>query len=135
MQERGPACGRPSRRAPGWSALRREVADEGGPVAQRRTVPWAVVGAAARAEQVVARAAREERAAPVEVVARMRGSDLTGDPDRVAVHRCGAVVAPPRARRVAADLCLVAREAVVRVGACATRYVVPLADPGVGVDR
>ena len=65
----------------------------------------------------------------------MRGSDLTGDPDRVAVHRCGAVVAPACARRVTADLRLVAREAVVRVGACATRYVVPLADPGVGVDR
>src|SRR5690349_12136501 len=109
MKKRGPACGRPSRLTFGASALRSELADEGGPVAERCPCAGAMVGAAAGAEQVVAGAAREERAAPVGVVAGTGAGHLAGEPDRVAVDRGRPVVTPAGAWRIA-DLRLVARE-------------------------
>src|SRR3954465_13163062 len=57
-----------------------------------------MVGAAARAQQVVAGAAREERAAPVAVAAGPGAGDLAGEPDRVPVDRGRAVVAPAASR-------------------------------------
>ena len=56
--------------------------------------------AGAGPQQVIAGAAHEERAAPGGVVAAVRDV-LAGDPDRVPIDGCGAVVAPARPRRVA----------------------------------
>src|SRR5919198_3178696 len=123
MHEEGRPCGRPSRHSM-EDALRGELADERRPVAERRPRPWAAARAGTRAEQVVTAAAHEERAAPRRVVARV-ADVLTRQPDRVAVHCGGAVVAPPRARRVAADLLPVAREAVVHRGTLTARNDVP----------
>src|SRR4029450_11186548 len=120
MHEECRPCGRPSRHFTSVPYLRREPAHERGPVAQRCPGSRATTRTTARAEQVVAGAAHEERAAPVDVVARPRAGDPTPDPDRAAVHCCGAVVAPAGARRVA-DLGLVAGEAIVRARASAAR--------------
>src|SRR6266511_1325756 len=92
--------------------LRGQLADPRRPVAECGPRPGTVTCPGTGAQQVVAGSAREERAAPGRVVAGV-GDVLAGDPDRVAVHGCGAVVAPAGPRRVAADLLLVAREAVV----------------------
>src|SRR5437763_1560807 len=92
--------------------LRRQLAVPRRPVAERGARARAVARATARAEQVVAGAAREEGAAPGGVIAGARDV-LAGDPDRVPVDGCRAVVAPAGPRRVA-DLRLVAREAVGR---------------------
>src|SRR5438270_9448346 len=94
--------------------LRSELADAGRPVREGSTDARSVRRSAARTEQIVAGSTREEGSAPVGVVARVRDV-LARDPDRVAVDRGRAVVAPPRARWVP-DLCLVAREAVVGRG-------------------
>src|SRR5712691_13292260 len=80
--------------------LGRQLANPGRPVRDRGPRAWAVARATARAEQVVAGAAGEERAAPVGVVAGA-GDVLAGDPDRVAVHGRCPVVTPAGARRVA----------------------------------
>src|SRR6266498_4960871 len=83
--------------------LRSQLADPRRPVAERGPGAGPVARTGARAQQVVAGSAREERASPGRVVAGV-GDVLAGDPDRVAVHGCGAVVAPAGPRRVAADL-------------------------------
>src|SRR5690348_2333643 len=114
--------------------LGRQLADTCRPVRERGPYAWAVAGAAAGAEQVVAGAAREERAAPVGVVAGV-GDVLAGDPDRVAIDRRGAVVAPARTDGVREVLLLVAREPIVCGSAEATGNVVPGADAGERVDR
>src|SRR5262249_58275769 len=58
-----------------------------------------------------------------------------GDPDRVAIDRRRAVVAPARADRVREPLLLVAGESIVRGSAEATGDVVPGADADDRVDR
>src|SRR5207302_1020411 len=84
-----------------------QLADPRRPVGKRGARARAVARATARAEQVVASAAREERAAPVDVVASV--SDvLARDPDGLAVDRSRPVVAPARADRVREALLLVA---------------------------
>src|SRR4051812_21107420 len=135
MQKEGRPCG-PALlvfRLSGY-ALGRELADERRPVSNRCPGAGAASRAGTRAEQVVAGAAREERAAPGRVVARVPDV-LAGNPDGVAVRRGSAVVAPARSRRIAAHLLLVAREAVVDCGTLAARNVVPRPDTGIGVDR
>src|SRR5204863_9281590 len=130
----GPAC-RPAPFVPSslWS-LRRQLADPRRPVGAGAARAGPVAGTTARAEDVVAGAAREERAAPVGVVAGA-ADVLAGDPDRVAVHGGSAVVAPPRADRVREPRLLVAGEPVVRGCSRATGHDVPRADAGVSVDR
>src|SRR2546426_7892004 len=116
MRKEGRPCGRPSvllRRLP---VLRRQLADPCRPVGQRRPDAGPVACATARAQQVVTDAAKE-RATPGRVIARV--SDvLAGDPDRVAVHSSGAVVAPAwangDARCRGAPLLFVAGKAVLR---------------------
>src|SRR5580765_3690657 len=133
MQRGGPAL-RPALQLLRFSRrLRRELADPCRPVAECRTCTRSMRGTATRAEQVVACATREERAAPGDVAARL-GDVLARDPDRVPDHGCRAVIAPAGAWRVA-DLRLVAREAVVLHGSCATRNDVPGTDACVRVDR
>src|SRR5262249_34357745 len=85
-KKEGRPCGRPSRLSSLTPELRGELADERGPVGERRPATGAVTRAPARTKQVVAGPAHEERAAPRRVVA--RGADvLAGDPDRVTVDR------------------------------------------------
>src|SRR5205823_7916346 len=97
------------------------------------TLAGSVARATAGAEQVVSGSAREERPAPVGVVATL--SDvLAGYPDRVAIHDCGAVVAPASTRRIS-DLRLVAGESVGLRGTGAAIDHVPRADAGDRVDR
>src|SRR5947209_17804128 len=79
--------------------LRGEHADPRRPVGECGARAGPMIGAAARTQDVVTAAAREERAAPVGVVAGV-GDVLAGDPDRVPVPRGCAVVAPPRPRWV-----------------------------------
>src|SRR5438552_15452943 len=104
MHEKGRPCGRPSRVFPYALLLRGELADPRRPVGERGAGPWGSrrVGGStcAGSQQVVTGAAREERAAPGRVVAGV-GDVLAGDPDRVPVRGCCAIVAPPLARRVA----------------------------------
>src|SRR5262249_24574487 len=130
MPNSGSRRGRPLRPAPlaeSVRALGGQLADPGRPVRGRGPRARAVARASARAEQVVAGAAGEERAAPVGVVAGV-GDVLAGDPDRVAIDRRRAVVAPARADRVREPLLLVAGESIVRGSAEATGDVVPGAD-------
>jgi len=54
-----------------YEPLRRQLADPRRPVRERRAYAGPMAGAPARPEQVVAGAAREERAAPVGVVTRV----------------------------------------------------------------
>src|SRR5919201_6765693 len=115
MQEEGRPCGRPSSRTRCCSGLRSELADPRRPVAERRSGTRAVARATAGAEQVVTGAAREERAAPIDVVAGT-ADVLAGEPDGVADDSGRPVVTPARARRVPADLRPVAREAVATCG-------------------
>src|SRR6185437_15470779 len=103
-----------------------QLANPRRPVRERGPPARAVARATARAEQVVAGAACEERAAPVDVVAGV-GDVLAGDPDRVAIDRRRAVVAPACADAVREHLLLVAGEPVVCGNAGATGHVVPLA--------
>src|SRR5215472_15283834 len=123
----GPIGGEPLRR------LGRQLADPRRPVRERGPRAGAVARAGARAEQVVAGATREERAAPVGVVAGV-GDVLAGDPDRIAIDRRRAVVAPARADRVREVLLLVAREPIVRGSADPTWDVIPRADADERVD-
>src|SRR5215469_17486294 len=121
----------------GCQSLRRlggQLANPRGPVRERGPHTGTVARASARAEQVVAGAAREERAAPVGVVAGA-GDVLAGDPDRVAIDRSCAVVAPARADRVREILLLVAGEPIVRGTAGPTWDVVPRADADESIDR
>src|SRR5712691_8690228 len=114
--------------------LGRQLANPGRPVRDRGPRAWAVARATARAEQVVAGAAGEERAAPVGVVAGA-GDVLAGDPDRVSVARRRPVVGPACADAVREHLLLVAGEPVVCGSAEATGDVGPGAGAGVRVDR
>src|SRR5690242_6744235 len=107
--------------------LGRQFADPRRPVRERGPHARAVARATAGAEQVVAGAAREERAAPVGVVAGV-GDVLAGDPDRIAIDRRRAVVAPAGADRVREDLLLVAGEPIVRGRAGAAGEIGPGAD-------
>src|SRR5258708_68972 len=91
-----------------------------------------MAGATAGTQQVVAGAAREERAAPGDVVAGV-GDVLAGDPDRVAVDRGRAIVTPAGARRIA-HLLLIAGKAVILRRAQAAGDDVPRADADLSVD-
>src|SRR5919202_2050214 len=113
--------------------LRRELADARRPVAKGRTRAGGAGARGAGAQLVVARGGPEEATTPRGVIARV-GDVLTGDPDRVAVHRGGAVVAPARSGRVA-DLRLVAGEAIIRGGSPAARDHSPGARAGDRVNR
>src|SRR5690242_12575737 len=104
--------------------LRSELADPRRPVRKRGSWARPMARPAARPEEVVARAADEERSAPVGEVARV--SDvLARDPHRVAVDCCGTVVTPARTDRIRELLALVAREPVVRRGSRAACDDVP----------
>src|SRR5438093_1284052 len=116
------------------SGLRSELADPRRPVGEGRSGARPMRCAAAGTEQIVTGTAHEERSAPDGVVARV-GDVLAGDPDRVAVHGRGAVVAPARAKGVGETLLFVAGEAVVRGCAEATCDIAPLADACERVDR
>src|SRR5262245_14115944 len=89
------------------SPLGRQFANPRRPVRERGPRARAVARATARAEQVVAGAAGEERAAPIGEVAGA-GDVLAGDPDRVAIDRRRTVVAPACADAAREPLLLVA---------------------------
>src|SRR4051794_35228748 len=116
MREKGRPCGRPFVFLERLPLLRLQLADPRRPVRQAGTRAGPAACATARAQQIVAGAAHEERAAPRRVIARV-GDVLAGDPDRVAVHRSSAVVAPARANGDTgcrgAPLLFVAGEAVL----------------------
>src|SRR5919199_936739 len=114
--------------------LRRELADARRPVAKGRTRAGGAGARGAGAQLVVARGGPEEATTPRGVIARV-GDVLTGDPDRVAVHRGGAVVAPARAGWISTYLRLVAGQAIVRGSSLAARDDRPRAGSGDGVDR
>src|SRR6266511_3372628 len=114
--------------------LRSQLADARRPVRRCASRAGAVARSATRAQNVVAGPSGEERPAPVGVVAGV-GDVLAGDPDRVTVHRCGAVVAPARADPGREPRLLVTREPVIRGSAGATRHDVPRADTGECINR
>src|SRR6266498_1081574 len=117
--------------------LRSQLADPRRPVAERGPGAGPVARTGARAQQVVAGSAREERASPGRVVAGV-GDVLARDPDRVAVHRSCTVVPPAWADRDArvcglvAPLSLVAREAVF---GCSSLSIWACERPRAGADK
>src|SRR5258708_4834492 len=133
MQKEGRPCGRPSRLSVMPAVLGRQLADPRRPVAERGPRARPMTGAGARAEQIVARAARDERSGPGGVVTGV-GDVVAGEPDRVPGHGRCTIVTPPRPRRIASDLLFVAREAVVNCGTFAAGNVVPRPDARIRID-
>src|SRR5205814_6971842 len=108
-----------------------DLADARRPVAEGSAGSGSIRGSRAGAQKVVATPSCEEWAAPCRVVASVRDV-LARDPDRVAIDCGRAVVAPPRARGLAADLGSVAREAII--GRCTDCGDVDIAHTGLRVD-